>query len=311
MVPAADEDNHLTREAERLGDLVNGQPEHVDDSIPKLVAILAQSHEAAATRAVVDALSYASHPAAAAAVLDNVPLDHPDAGVRLAVAQALPNGLVDEPGDLVDRVVDALIGLTRDEQTRVRDWAAFGLGQMEARTHRVLDALAALLDEADDDTRCEALAALADAGDGRALPVLRRRLEGDDGIFRLELLAAIALAAPELHATLQRRTESWGQDRQGDEMADLAGIAVARTAPGAERAAHQAEQHVLEQVRLIAPDGAHVTLVGAYPRTVLVVTSQDETQELPLWAERERPDRYPEEDVLRAVRGSSLPQLAE
>lgn len=302
VVPAADGDNHLTRGAERLGDLVNGQPEHVDDTIPKLVARLAQSDDPAVTRAVVDSLGHAWHPAAAEAVLDNVPLDHPDDGVRLAVAQALPNGRTDEPGDLFDRVVDALIGLTRDEHPRVRDWAAFGLGQMEARTPHALDALAALLDDEDDDTCCEALEALAEAGDGRALPVLRRRLEDGVSTFRLELLAAITFAAPELHAALHRKVETWGGDSDEDEMTDLANIAAARTAPGAARAAEQVEQHVLQQVRLLAPNAAQVVLTGAYPRTVLMITGQVKGQELPLWAERERPDRYPTEDLVKAVR---------
>jgi len=306
VVPTAHSDEHRLQEAQRLGDLVNGHPEHVDDALPQLLDLLAATEDPAVTQAVIDALGNAWHPTASAAVLDNVSVDHPDAGVRLAVAQALPGG-VDEPGDLFDCVVDALTQLTRDEEPRVRDWAATGLGQLEARTPEVRDALAVLLHDTDDDARSEALVALAAAGDERALPVLRRRLDGDDGVFRLELVAAIALAAPELHAALQRLVEGWAEDE--DELTDLAHAAVARTAPGAARAAPQVEQNLLEQMSRLVPT-ARAALTGAYPRTVLVITDEDEGLDLPLWADGERPDNYPTDDVLNAV-GGSLTQPGE
>ncbi len=305
MVPTADSDEYRLREAQHLGDLVNGHPEHVDNALPQLLAMLTATEDPAVTRAVVDALRHAWHPAASAAVLNHVPVDHPDAGVRLAVAQALPGG-VDEPGILFDRAVNALTRLTRDEEPRVRDWAAFGLGQLEARTPQVLDALAALLGDTDDEARCEALVALAAAGDERALPVLRRSLESDEGVFRLELVAAVALAAPELHAALQLLVEGWAGDE--DELSDLARTAVARTAPGAARAAQQVEQDLLEQVRRLAPT-ARAALTGAYPRTVLVITDEDEELDVPLWADCEEPDDYPTGDVLNAVR-FTFPQPA-
>ena len=299
-MPTADRNEHRLQEARRLGDLINGHPEQVDVALPQLLAILDATEDPAVTQAVIDALGHAWHPTASAAVLDNVPVDHPDAGIRLAMAQALPGG-VDEPGDLFDRVVDALTRLTQDKDPRVRDWAATGLGQLEARTPEVLDALAALLDDTDDDARCEALVALAAAGDERALPALHRRLDGDDGVFRLELVAAIALAAPELHAPLQRLVEGWDEDE--DELTDLAHAAVARTAPSAALAAQQVEQNVLEQVSRLVP-AARAALTGAYPRTVLVITDEDEGLELPLWADGERPDDYPTDEVLNAVGGS-------
>lgn len=169
----------------------------------------------------------------------------------------------------------------------------------------MLDALAALLDDTDEDSRGEALVALAAAGDDRALPVLQRRLEGDHDVSRLELLAAIALAAPELHDALQLLAEGWAGDE--DEMTDLARTAVARTAPGAAGAAQQVEQDILEQARRLVPGTARAALTGAYPHTILVVTSDDERLDLPLWADGEEPDNYPTEDPLNAVRGSLTP----
>lgn len=305
-MPTADNDAHRLQEAQRLGDLVNGHPEHVDDAVPQLLAILIATEDPATTEAAIVALGHACHATASAAILDNVPVDHPDAGVRLAMAQAFPGG-VDEPGDLFDRVVHTLTRLTQDEEPRVRDWAAFGLGQLEAHTREVLDALASLLDDTDDDARCEALVALAAAGDDRVLPVLQRRLDGDDGVFQLELVAAIALSAPELHDALQRLVEGWADDE--DELTDLARTAVARTSPGAARAAQQVEQDIVQQVRRLVPTASAV-LTGTYPRTVLVIADEDEGVDLPLWADGERPDDYPIDDVLNGV-GGSLTQRSE
>lgn len=65
-------------------------------------------------------------------------------------------------------MIEALITLTSDENSDVRDWACFGLGQMDAASPGARDALAARLTDPDDDTRCEAVLALAKTGDSRA-----------------------------------------------------------------------------------------------------------------------------------------------
>jgi methionyl-tRNA formyltransferase len=88
---------------------------------------------------------------------------HPDARVREGAADALA-GRDDE------RVFDALIELTRDPEPGIRDWATFALGTLSPQDTEVLrDALAARLDDSDDDTRIEAVHGLAMRGDARAL----------------------------------------------------------------------------------------------------------------------------------------------
>ena len=88
---------------------------------------------------------------------------HPDARVREGAADAL-SGRDDE------RVFDALVELTSDPEPSIRDWATFALGTLSPQDTPVLrDALAARLEDSDDDTRIEAVHGLALRGDTRAL----------------------------------------------------------------------------------------------------------------------------------------------
>lgn len=298
--------DELVLDAERLGDLVNGHPEHVADVVPRLVTILTATDRPRVVRAVVEALGHAWHPSAASALLSHVAHDHLDPQVRLALAQALPGGIDDE-GDLRDRVVVVLTQLTHDPETPVRDWAAFGLGQLQARSPAARDALAALLADPDHDTRSEALLALACAADERALPALRLRLDHHEELSLLELEAAVALAAPELHPALRQLAEDWAADQ--DEFTELLATALARCAPDAAATARQVEEDVLTRVRPLVGATEQVELRGDYPGTALVITGGrlDEDLSFPLWDEGQRPGAYDARGVLNAVRGSFTP----
>ena len=88
---------------------------------------------------------------------------HDDARVREGATDALAGR--DEEG-----VFDALVELTADPEAAIRDWATFALGTLSPRNTEVLrDALAARLDDTNDDTRIEAVHGLALRGDTRAL----------------------------------------------------------------------------------------------------------------------------------------------
>jgi methionyl-tRNA formyltransferase len=88
---------------------------------------------------------------------------HEDAQVRDGAADAMAGR--DESG-----VFEALIELTADPQPGIRDWATFALGTLSTQdTPTLRDALAARLDDSDDDTRIEAVHGLALRGDTRAL----------------------------------------------------------------------------------------------------------------------------------------------
>ena len=128
--------------------------------------------------------------------------DHPNADVRWNVAISLTAR--DE-----STALEALIELTRDEDSDVRDWATFGLGtQTDVDTPDLRDALVARFDDEDDDTRVEAILGLARRGDKRALEPLLRELEKGSCSPLFEASAFLADAADsrlwELLQTIER-----------------------------------------------------------------------------------------------------------
>jgi HEAT repeat protein len=122
-----------------------------------------------------------------------------DSVVRWQVARGIPVAVDPLPPE----AVEILTGMLRDEDSDVRDWAAFALGSRENDTPRLRDTLAHLLFDADEDTAAEAAYALARRKDPRVLPVLERVL-GQPGVGRLYFEAAAALAEPALLPTLTR-----------------------------------------------------------------------------------------------------------
>src|SRR5471030_784442 len=97
--------------ARELAEAVNGQPENVPDALPRLAGILASETDAEVITEVVVALGFASDDRALQLILDNVSVDHPNAGLRLAVARALPGGF-ERDSPTRDAVIEALISLS-------------------------------------------------------------------------------------------------------------------------------------------------------------------------------------------------------
>ncbi|MER7702864.1 HEAT repeat domain-containing protein [Kitasatospora sp. NPDC097605] len=128
---------------------------------------------------------------------------HPDREVRKEVASALSLDEVvtagpDAPG------VRALIGLTRDPDPEVRDWATFTLGfQCEADGPEVRAALWERTGDEYPDAREEGVRGLARRRDPRAVPLLGELLADPDGAAVLTFRAAEILAAPELLPLLE------------------------------------------------------------------------------------------------------------
>ena len=134
---------------------------------------------------------------------------HPDADVREAVAFALGG----RPGEAA---LEALIGLSADAEPRVRDWATFALGTLAEQDGAALrDALAARLEDPDEDTRLEAVHGLAVRGDARAQAPARdllARAHGRRG-QRLDPAPAQRDREPPLRQTT--RGAAGGAPRQG------------------------------------------------------------------------------------------------
>lgn len=122
-----------------------------------------------------------------------------DAVVRWQVARGIPAAVDPLPAE----AVEVLSRMLHDEDSDVRDWAAFALGTRENDTPELRDALARLLFDTDDETAAEAAYALARRKDARVLPVLEQVL-GQPGVGRLYFEAAATLADPALLPSLTR-----------------------------------------------------------------------------------------------------------
>jgi HEAT repeat protein len=158
-----------------------------------LMAALAHESQPASTASIIAALGHVGDPGVLGRVF---PLAvHSAPAVRLAVAFTVATL---SPQPLAPEARGALIGLSRDEDPEVRDWATFGLGTLSDADGP--DVRAALLDRAEDayrDTRAEALFGLAIRRDPRAVPHLIRALESPS-VGGLEVDAAAAAADPRL-----------------------------------------------------------------------------------------------------------------
>ncbi|HWK26734.1 MAG TPA: formyltransferase family protein [Solirubrobacter sp.] len=175
-------------QARELAAYVLGQLEHGDPEAQAaaLVDLAAGESDPAVLCAVAAAFGHLGDPHGRAWLLAN--RAHPDADVREAVAFALG-------GRRGADVRDALIALSADPAPGVRDWATFALGTLASEDDQALrDALAARLDDPDEDTRLEAVHGLALRGDRRAQEPARELLEqhAADGVWTRHLLAETA-----------------------------------------------------------------------------------------------------------------------
>jgi len=114
---------------------------------------------------------------------------HADTDVRFALASAL--GGREDGGSIA-----ALIALSTDQDSDVRDWATFGLGtQCDVDTEELREALVARLDDPDEDTRCEAMRGLAQRRDNRAEDPIEQALAKEE-VCEIVIEAAGLLASP-------------------------------------------------------------------------------------------------------------------
>lgn len=161
----------------------------------------------------VRALGHLGDPRALGAVLALAA--HDNAMMRFAVATALP-WITGDPPDR--RAVDALIRLTRDADTDVRDWATFGIGSLlSVDDEAVREALVARLTDSDDDTAGEALVGLAVRQDERSVESVIARLQNER--YRGPMTGSLALEAAErkadprfLPALYWLRDGGWNED---------------------------------------------------------------------------------------------------
>jgi HEAT repeat protein len=124
--------------------------------------------------------------------------NHSDAEVRYAVAFGLYTYDDKHPD-----AIAALIELSADSNSYVRDWATFRLGSQDFDTSAIRAALYARLHDPDDNTRGEAIKALAQRRDPRVLEPLLVELQHFPDMWGHPLEAAKALADARLLPALR------------------------------------------------------------------------------------------------------------
>ena len=108
--------------------------------------------------------------------------------------------------------ISALIRLSRDKSSGVRDWATFGLSSMvDVDTPALRDALIERLDDPDEDTRCEAMVGLAIRKDSRVLGKLKKELESHTPMA-LAFVAVSELGDRSLLPLVKRHKDSISDD---------------------------------------------------------------------------------------------------
>lgn len=175
------------------------QHEHVRDAVTEaLVALAGRETDTGVLGALVRALECAHDPRAIPVLVTLAA--HRDAEVRRQVAASFAGVLAHRP-DGPD--VRALIGLTRDPDSQVRDWATFTLGfQADTDSAAIRNALGERTRDADTGVREEAVRGLARRHEPGILPLLLPLLEDPDGVHTLTFRAAAVLGLPELMPVL-------------------------------------------------------------------------------------------------------------
>jgi HEAT repeat protein len=184
----------------------NGRP-FLAESLP-IALRLARDSETTVRRSALSALGHLGDARALPELLDHI--GDSDRGTRLEVAQAIPSVLGDSPQSAG---IAALITLSGDAASDVRDWATFGLGSLlDVDGEEIRQALTRRLDDPDGDTAGEALVGLGRRRDRGILDKVRALLV-DPSVGNLVVEAAGELADPSLVSSLERLKESgWADD---------------------------------------------------------------------------------------------------
>ncbi|WP_329560437.1 HEAT repeat domain-containing protein [Kitasatospora sp. NBC_01266] len=158
-----------------------------------LVALAQRETEARVLRTLARAIEKTYDPRAVPVLVTLA--GHPDAEVRESVARSFAEvltGLPDGPD------IHTLIGLTRDPDPHVRDWATFTLGvQAEVDSPAIRAALWERTADEHAETRTEAVRGLACRHDPRAVPLLVELVGNPEGAHVLTFSAAQTTGVPE------------------------------------------------------------------------------------------------------------------
>ena len=161
-----------------------------DETFPLLIELLEGESDVMVLNSGIAALGHLYNEAA-------IPIierykEHPDQDVRFSVACSLGHF----PNDPV--AISALVPLTRDSDSDVRDWAVFGLGvQGDVDSPEIREVLLQRISDANEDVREEAVVGLGKRQDLRLLPTLRNMLDAPELKMRAAEAASAMLGLPE------------------------------------------------------------------------------------------------------------------
>ncbi len=173
------------RAADILGQLGSPGRSYPDECLTAVAELIAQDTDSRVLQAAAVAIGHLGDPRGTREVIKVA--DNPDPDVRHAVAFALA-------GRTDPDAIATLIHLMSDETAHVRDWATFGLGEMNSvDTPEIREALYRRIDDVDEDTRYEALCGLARCGDLRSVPALIDAISKDKDNYSLWLPAETLL----------------------------------------------------------------------------------------------------------------------
>ena len=195
-------DNARDRElgADLLGQGLVWDKNFPAEKVPILLRMLTPEEDPNVLSAAISALGRIGAPERIEPLIRLV--DHPDHEVRYHLAISLSQ--TDDA-----RAIEALISLSTDIDSHVRDWATFGLGsQTDLDTPALREALFARIADTDYNTRCEALVGLAKRKDERVLEPLVQELHNESqGLLVLE--AASEFSDPRLCPALLKLKAKW------------------------------------------------------------------------------------------------------
>lgn len=160
-----------------------------NEAFPLLVELLEGESDAMVLNSGIAALGHLYNEACIPII--EMYKEHPDQDVRFSVACSLGHF----PNDPV--AVSALVPLTRDPDSEVRDWAVFGLGvQGDIDSPEIREVLLDRISDPDEDVREEAAVGLGKRQDLRLLPTLRDMLNAPELKLRVAEAASAMLGLP-------------------------------------------------------------------------------------------------------------------
>jgi HEAT repeat protein len=186
----------------------NDNRNQVKEAVAILARMLEQGGNLHLEWSIVDALRLAGGESTLEPLL-TLSQSH-SANIRKTVAMGLHGAMVNES---IPAGVQALIRLTGDVDASVRDWATFGLAELEENSPEIRAALWARVEDPDYDTRCEALVGLASRHDLAVTSKLAAEL-GSGHVGKLVVEAAKDLAQPALLKPLQALQAWWDVDHK-------------------------------------------------------------------------------------------------